>query len=87
LAKGAPATHVVTAQAAVIYQARLTTEELRMKRLLRYRTLFGLASLALLVIAVICVAIKIPYEPAIAMFACTVGTFLVFVMKVNDAHQ
>jgi len=84
--KGAAPTRVVNPQA-VIYQGQLTTEELRIKRLQRYKTLFGIASLVLLIVGVICFATNIHYEPALAMFTCTVGTFIVFAMKVNDARK
>ena len=58
-----------------------------MQYLLKHRRIFGLASLLLFAVAVVCVIFHVPYEPAMALFTCTVGTLLVFVMKVNDARK
>jgi len=85
-AKGAAPQRVVSPQK-IIYSIRLTAEEIRMQHLLKYRRIFGLASLLLFAVAVVCVVFKVPYEPAMALFTCTVGTLLVFVMKVKDARK
>jgi|ERR1700686_5118601 hypothetical protein len=84
--KAAAPQRVVSPQL-VVYSVQLTAEDFRMQRLLKYRRIFGLTSLLLLAVAVVCVAFNVAYEPAVAMFACTVGTLLVFVMKVKDARK
>jgi hypothetical protein len=84
--KAAAPQRVVSPQL-VVYSVQLTAEDFRMQRLLKYRRIFGLTSLLLLAVAVVCVAFNVAYEPAVAMFACTVGTLLVFVMKVKDAPK
>ncbi|HUK25995.1 MAG TPA: hypothetical protein VLV49_15540, partial [Terriglobales bacterium] len=59
---------------------------LRMKHLLKLRKGFGIVTVFLLGLLVASVALHFPYEPAAALFACTMGTFLVFVMKVRDGR-
>jgi hypothetical protein len=71
----------------VVYSVQLTAEDFRMQRLLKYRRIFGLASLLLFAVAAVCIVFNAPYEPAMALFTCTVGTLLVFVMKVKDARK
>jgi NADH:ubiquinone oxidoreductase subunit H len=84
--KGAAPQRVVSPQG-IVYSIKLTAEEIRMQHLLKYRRVFGLASLLLFVVAVVCMVFNVPYEPAMALFTCTVGTLLVFVMKVKDARK
>jgi hypothetical protein len=60
---------------------------LRMKHLLKLRKGFGIITVVFLVMLVVSVALRVPYEPAAALFACTMGTFLVFVMKVKDGRR
>jgi hypothetical protein len=84
--KGAAPQRVVVPQR-VFYSVQLTAEEIRMKHLLRYKRIFGLTSLLLLLVVVVCMFFRVPYEPAMALFTCTVGTLLVFVMKVKDAQK
>jgi len=84
--KAAAPQRVVSPQL-VVYSVQLTAEDFRMQRLLKYRRIFGLVSLLLFALTVVCVVFHVPYEPAAAMFTCTVGTLLVFVMKVKDAKK
>jgi peptidoglycan/LPS O-acetylase OafA/YrhL len=84
--KGAAPQRIVSPQI-IVYSIKFTAEEIRMRHLVKYRRIFGLVSLLLLVVAVVCMVFHVPYEPAMALFTCTVGTLLVFVMKVNDARK
>jgi len=60
---------------------------LRMNRLLKLRKGFGIVTATFLILLGVSVALHFPYEPAAALFACTMGTFLVFVMKVKDGRR
>ena|SRR5712692_10521603 len=60
---------------------------LRMTRLLKLRNVFGVLAVVFLVLTIAFVVLRISYEPAAALFACTMGTFLVFVMKVKDGSK
>ncbi len=67
-------------------EIKFGVESIRLMNLLRYRMLFGLASLACLLVTGASFFLQIPYEAPLALFFSTLGTFIVFVMKVANAR-
>ena len=67
-------------------EIKFSVEGIRLVSLLRYRMLFGLASLACLLATGAFFSLQLPYEAPLALFFSTLGTFIVFVMKVANAR-
>jgi len=62
------------------------SKQARITHLKKLRNGFGIVAAVFLVLALISLVLHLPYEPATALFACTFGTFLVFLMKVKDGR-
>jgi hypothetical protein len=71
----------------LIYSEFISVDELRFKRLLKERKVFGIASLMVLAGLIAAAWAGIPYEPFAAMLFCVLGIFVVFAMKVRDAQR
>lgn len=82
----------VEAAEATLFERRfllyeLTREQARFSRHMKlkiYASEFGFGALALLVISILCVAVGIPYEPALACFFVVLGIYVVYRMKIRD---
>ena len=75
------------AAASNIYAELISVDELRLKRLIKERKIFGIASLVMLVGLLAAMWAGLPYEPFAAILLCVLGIFVVFAMKVRDAKR
>jgi len=70
-----------------VYAEWISVDELRMKRLIKERKIFGIASLVMLLGLLAALWADVPYEPFAATLLCVLGIFVVFAMKVRDAKR
>lgn len=71
----------------LIYSELISVDELRVKRLIKQRKVFGLATLMILAALLAVLGFGLPYEPLAALLFCVMGIFVVFAMKVHDAQR
>lgn len=69
-----------------VYSETVNVAHLRFKKLEKYRLLFGVLSLLGLALLVVSLLVGVRYEPSAAILCCFVGIFVVFTMKIRDAH-
>ncbi len=69
-----------------VYSETVNVAQMRFTKLKKYRLLFGVLSLIALAGLIISLSVGVSYEPSAAILCCLVGMFVVFSMKIRDAH-